>query len=374
MAKQVDIAPSSATGSLWLDKFVRHRVATMRGFPPGKTLDYLKKVADVPASDFVKLNSNENLYGCSPRVMKALCNLSTAHLYPDHTQNEFREMAAKYAGVSLDRIVGGSGGTQMIDLVLNVFIDDGDEVIFTVPSYEVFRTRLLVRGATVVDVPRDKDFNVNVADVKNAVTRKTKMIVLVNPNNPSGNLTPQKDVIEILELEVPVLIDEAYYEFCGETSVPLLDRYENAFVLRTFSKWAGLAGLRIGYGVFPPYLANQIWKTMPFFSTNAAASVAVRESFNDMDYLQGNVKKIIAERERMFAELQKISYLKPFPSKACFILCAVEGISTQTIDQKLQSKGILIRLPDSPLLKNCIRISVGKPEHTDALIHALKNL
>jgi histidinol-phosphate aminotransferase len=357
-----------------IEKFIRRQLAAIPSLLPGKTLDYLKKIADGPEGDYVKLNSNENLYGCSPRVMKALSNLSSAHLYPDHTQNEFRIMTARYAGVSPDHIVGASGGTQMIDLVLNMFIDDGDEVIFPVPSYEIFRTRLLIRGATVIDVPRDKEFNVNVTNIKKAVTSKTKMIVLVNPNNPTGNLTSQNDVIEMLELGFPVLIDEAYYEFCGETSLPLLNRYENVFLLRTFSKWAGLAGLRIGYGVFSPFFANQLWKTMPFFSTNTPALVAVRESFYDMDYLQGNVEKIINERARMLSKLQNISYLQPFPSKACFILCAVDGISPQVIDEKLQSKGILIRLPGSPFLKNHIRISIGKPEHTDALINILRNI
>ena len=108
--------------------------------------------------------------------------------------------------------------------------------------------------------------------------------------------------------------------------------------------------------------------------TDTAALVAVRESFNDMEYLQGNVAKIINERTRMLAELETISYLQPFPSKACFILCAVDGISPKVLDEKLQSKGILIRLHNSPLLNNCIRISIGKPEHTDTLIHILKNI
>jgi histidinol-phosphate aminotransferase len=374
MAQKADTALSSSTGSPWLDKYIRPHVAAVRGFLPGKTLASLKEVAEVSTDGFVKLNSNENLYGCSPKVIKALANLTDAHLYPDHAQNEFRELMARYAGVSPECIVGGSGGTQMMDLAMGVFVGAGDEVIFPVPSYGVYQFRLQVFGANVVAVPRNEDFSINVAKVKKAVTEKTKMIVLVNPNNPTGNLTPQEDIIEILDLGIPVLVDEAYYEFCGETVAPLLARYENVLVLRTFSKWAGLAGIRIGYGIFSPNVANQIWKIMPLFSVSAAGLVAARESLYDLDYLMSNVHKIVAERERMFAELQKISYLKPFPSKACFILCAVEGKDAKDIEQKLQSKGILIRLQGPPSFKNHIRISIGKPEHTDALLRVLKKL
>jgi len=145
-------------------------------------------------------------------------------------------------------------------------------------------------------------------------------------------------------------------------------------VLRTFSKWAGLAGLRIGYGIFPPEIADYLLRIKHPYNVNVAALVAVQESLKDIDYLMDRVKAIIAERERLFEELNKLKWLKPFPSQANFILCSVLNGKASELHQKLQNKGILVRYFNQPPLQDCIRISVGKPEHTDALIRALQEL
>ncbi|MBA7709953.1 Histidinol-phosphate aminotransferase [subsurface metagenome] len=221
---------------------------------------------------------------------------------------------------------------------------------------------------------RDENFAVNVEAVKAAISKKTKIIPLANPNNPTGTVMPREDILEILDTGLPVLVDEAYYEFSGETVAPLISRYKNLMVLRTFSKWAGLAGVRIGYGIFPVEIANYLLKIKPPYNVNVAALVAVQESLKDIDYLIGNVKVIINERERLFTELKKLKFLKPFPSQTNFILCSVVNGRASQIQQELQRKGILVRYFDKPLLRDCIRISVGKPEHTDILIKTLKEL
>jgi histidinol-phosphate aminotransferase len=173
---------------------------------------------------------------------------------------------------------------------------------------------------------------------------------------------------------VPVLVDEAYYEFSGETVVPLVSHYQNMMVLRTFSKWAALAGLRIGYGIFAPDMASYLLKVKPIYGVSVAATVAVRESLADIDYLMGNVKAIIVERERLFHELKKFEFLKPFPSRANFIFCHVLKGKATELCQALRSRGILVSSFNMPLLENSIRITVGKPEHTDALIRALQEI
>ncbi|MDP2916382.1 MAG: aminotransferase class I/II-fold pyridoxal phosphate-dependent enzyme, partial [Dehalococcoidia bacterium] len=195
-----------------------------------------------------------------------------------------------------------------------------------------------------------------------------------NPNNPTGTLIPKKDVMELAETGIPLVIDEAYYEFSRETALPLVSQYPNLIVLRTFSKWAGLAGLRVGYGFFPPKIADYLLKIKPPYNINAAALVAVRESLNDADYLLSTVKKMIAERDRLFTLLSKISFLKPVPSRANFILCAVLKGEAVIVQRELEEKGILTRYYDTPLLRNYIRFSVGKSEHTDILIKALREI
>jgi len=257
---------------------------------------------------------------------------------------------------------------------VRLFVSPGDEVIDCVPTFSIYSFSTRLCGGTLVEVPRGDDFTVDVPAVKKAVTRKTKLICLANPNNPSGTLMPQLDLLEILDTGLPVLVDEAYYEFSGETVAPLVGRRENLMVLRTFSKWAGLAGLRAGYGLFPEKIADYLLRIKMPYNVNVAALVAVAESFKDMDYLLGTVRLIVAERERLFGELKKVRWLRVYPSRANFILCEVLKGEAKNLRQKLQDKGILVRFFDTPRLRNFIRISVGKPEHTDALMKALREI
>ena len=148
--------------------------------------------------------------------------------------------------------------------------------------------------------------------------------------------------------------------------------WPNLMVLRTFSKWSGLAGLRVGYGVFPIEISNYMHGIRDPYNVNVAAQVAVRESFRDMDYLMGNVKKIIAERDRLADELGNIRWLKAYPSKSNFILCEVLEGNARELQQKLENMGILVRHYTEPRLINCLRFSVGRPEEDDILIGALK--
>ena len=322
----------------------------------------------------IKLDANENPYGCSPMVNQALATYPYLNIYPDSGQTELRKLLQEYTGIGAEHIVASGGSNQLIDLLTRLFVGSGDAVINCVPTFDMFRFSTQIHGGTVTEVPRDEYFAVNVKAVKAAINKKTKIIFLANPNSPTGNITPQKDILAIIDTGLPLLVDEAYYEFSGATVIPLVDRYENLMVLRTFSKWAGLAGLRIGYGIFPPKIAGHLHTMQIPYNVNMAAIVAVRESLKDIDYLRSSIKAIIAERERLFDKLNRMKSLKPFHSHANFILCSVLNGKANELQQKLENKGILVRYFDRPLLQNYIRISVGKPEHTDALIKALLEL
>ena len=357
-----------------MDKLIRPELVTLGGYSPHKSPDTLEGVVEVPVEKVIKLDANENPYGCSPRVRQALTEYSGWGIYPDAGQTRLRRQLQEYTGVDAGCIVAANGSGELLDDILCLLLEPGDEVINCIPAFDMYRTRTLINRGRLVNVPRDKDFNVNVSTVKAAVTPKTKIIILANPNSPTGAVTPKSDILELVATGVPVLVDEAYYEFCGETVAPLVSQYKNLMVLRTFSKWAGLAGLRVGYGIFPPEVAGYLLKIKLPYNVNLAALVAVRESLNDVDYLMERVKAIIAERERLFEELTKLKWLEPFPSQANFILCSVLNGSARELWQKLQKKGILVRYFDQPPLQDKIRISVGKPEHTDALIKVLREL
>jgi len=357
-----------------IDRLIRPDLVTFSGYTASTSPETLTGKVEVPVESIIKLDANENPYGCSPRVNQALATCSYLNIYPDDGQTRLRKLLEEYTSIDAGHIVAGSGSNQLIDLVLRLLITNGDEVINCVPTFGIYSFSTKLCGGALVEVPRDENFAVNVAAVKAAINKRTKMVFLANPNSPTGNITPQKDILEILDTGVPVLVDEAYYEFSGETVAPLVSQYENLMVLRTFSKWAGLAGLRVGYGLFPPKIADYLLRTKIPYNVNVAALVAVQESLKDLDYLLGRVRAIVAERERLFGELKKVKFLRPFPSQANFIFCSVLNGKASEIQQELQNKGILVRYFALPLLSNSIRISVGKPEHTDALIKALHEI
>ncbi|MFC1941424.1 histidinol-phosphate transaminase [Chloroflexota bacterium] len=357
-----------------MERLIRADLLASTGYAPCTSPETLEGKVGVPVENIIKLDANENPYGCSPRVNQALANYPYLNIYPDAGQTELRQLLERYTGVSAECIVTGNGSDELIDLILRLFVGVGDEVINCVPTFDMYRFSTQMCGGTLIEVPRDENFAIDVKAIKATIGEKTKVIFLANPNNPTGTIIPRDDVLEIIDTGLPVVVDEAYYEFSGRTVVPLFRQYKNLMVLRTFSKWAGLAGLRVGYGIFPPEIANYLLTIKPPYNVNMAAQVAVRESLKDADYLLGTVKKIIDERERLFGELEKIKWLKPFPSQTNFILCAVLIGEARELWQKLQAKGILVRYFDQPRLRNCIRISIGKPEHTDALIETLREL
>ena len=357
-----------------IEKFFRTDLVSFGGYSAATSPETLAGKTEVSPENIIKLDANENPFGCSPRVNMALSRFDNFSIYTDNDQNRLRRQLSGLTGVDARHIVAGGGSNQLIDLLLRLFVSPGDEVINCVPTFGIYSFSTELCAGKLVSVPRDVNFDVDVAAVKSAVTPKTKMICLANPNNPTGNLIPRQDILELLDTGIPLMLDEAYYEFSGETLAPLVGKFENLIILRTFSKWAGLAGLRVGYGLFPARVADYLLTIKIPYNVNVAALVAVEESLKDMDYLMETVKKIIAERERLFIELRKISWLKTYPSKANFILCELLKGDAKNLRQKLQDKGILVRYFDQPRLKNFIRISVGKPEHTDTLIKTLQDI
>ena len=357
-----------------MEKLIRPDLLAFGGYSAATSPETLEGKVSVPVEDIIKLDANENPYGCSPRVNQALGSYRSFNIYPDDGQERIRKLLAGYAGIDARHIVVASGSNRLIDLLLRLLISPGDGVINCVPTFGIYSFSAALCGANVVDVPRDKDFAVDVGAVKAAISKKTKVIFLASPNNPSGTAIPREDILELVDTGVPVLVDEAYYEFYGDTVAALVGEYDNLVVLRTFSKWAGLAGLRVGYGLFPALIADYLLRIKIPYNVNVAALVAVEESLKDIDYLMDRVKAIVAERDRLFAELKKVAWLSPIPSVANFILCRVLRGKAIELHQKLRDKGILVRYFDQPLLKDYIRVSVGTPAHTDTLVRTLREI
>jgi len=357
-----------------IEKLIRKELLSFGGYSAAASPEVLEGRIDVAAKDMIKIDANENPYGCSPRVNKALARYAQFNIYPDDGQEKLRKLLSGYAGVDAKYIVAGNGSNQLIDLLIRLLVNPGDEIINCTPTFGIYSFSAKLCNGVLVEVPRDEAFNIDVAKVKAAITTKTKLIFVTNPNNPTGNLTPEKDLIELLDTGVPIVVDEAYYEFSRKTVVPLMSKYENLIVLRTLSKWAGLAGLRIGYGLFPPVIADFILRIKIPYNVNVAAIIAVEESLKDKDYLMASVQRLIDERQRLLDQVQKINWLTVYPTQSNFILCRIRNIDAGNLHKQLQLKGILVRYFDQPRIKDCIRFSVGKPEHTDALIKTLREI
>ena len=201
-----------------------------------------------------------------------------------------------------------------------------------------------------------------------------KVVFLTSPNNPSGNCITEEDVLSLLEEDILLVIDETYFEFSGQTFAHLVPERSNLVVLRSLSKWAGLAGLRIGYGIMDPKLLELLMDIKQPYNINAAAEVALMASLNHRGYLMRNVNAVVQERARLFSMLARIHGIDPRPSQGNFLLCNIaDGKATQVF-QALARRGIFVRYFNAPRLRDSLRISVGRPEHTDALVEALEEI
>jgi histidinol-phosphate aminotransferase len=357
-----------------IKKLIRPELVTMKSYVPIEPTEVLSQRAGLPSSKVMKLDGNENPYGCSPKVYQALATYPYYHNYPDPEQRELRKALEEYTGLGRQHIVCGMGSDDLIDLILRLFLKSGDEVINCPPTFGMYPFSTDVCGGKIVDVPRTEDFAIDMAGIKKALTRRTKVIFVASPNNPTGNITTEKEIVELIDTGKIVVVDEAYFEFSNVTVANLVPSYLNLIVLRTFSKWAGLAGLRLGYGFFPVEIADYLMKIKQPYNANAAAQAAVLASLADIEYLRANVAKIVMERGRLFGKLKELDWLKPYPSSGNFILCSLPEGKAKEIWQQLRKKGIFVRYFDTPGLKDCLRISVGRPEDTDALIEALRTL
>jgi histidinol-phosphate aminotransferase len=229
--------------------------------------------------------------------------------------------------------------------------------------------------------PRLANFDLDVAATIASLRDDTKLIMVCSPNNPTGNYAPRRDIEALLETGRIVVVDEAYIEFGGEealadSSITLVPERENLVVLRTFSKWAGLAGMRLGYGAFPVWLVPHVRKLQLPFEVNLAAHIAAHETLADLPFLQERICLIISERERLFQMLSTYSFLRAYPSRGNFVLFEIidPGLPLAELRRQMEAHGILIRYFRTPDLARHARITVGTPEHTDAIAHVLDEI
>nr|MDO8134727.1 histidinol-phosphate transaminase [Candidatus Njordarchaeum guaymaensis] len=331
-------------------------------------------------SDFARMMGNESPYPPSPKVKEAMnATFNQLGWYPDSSYFELREALSSYTGLPSANIMVADGSTELIDLISHSFIETGDEAILSIPTYTVYRMRLRVAGAKIVELPKLKpDFRYDVDSILRNVNPRTKIIVVIRPDNPIGNIVPEEDVRKILDCGATVVVDEAYYEFCGKTLTHLIDKYDNLILLRTLSKAFSLAGLRIGYALTNVKIIKYLERARPAFMVSLLAEKIAVAALKDREYARRNVENIVKGREFLLKEFAEIKGLKPYPSEANFILLKIENakLPVGKIMMGLMKQGILVRdyTDVKGLPGEYVRITASKMEDNLKCVKALREL
>lgn len=352
-------------------RLIRPDFEDLDEYTPVKPLAVLAAEIGVPVDRIVKLDANENLYGPIPEIREAVAN-ADLHIYPDPGQHALREAIAQYVGVEPEQVVAGAGADDLIDVLLRLV--QPESVVDVPPTFGMYSFLAKINGARVVEAARLDRFRPDLPAIADCVADGASIVFLASPNNPTGSALVREEIAALARLEAFIVIDEAYIEFGGESAVPLIARHPNLVVLRTFSKWAGLAGLRVGYSVSSPDVARMLMQLKQPYNVNVAADVAAREALKHRGRIFETVKCIVAERERMAKAVSALGWLNAVPSEANFVLFKVCDRSASDVAATLRRQGVLIRHYNRPGLRGYIRISAGRPEDTDRLLEALRAL
>lgn len=328
----------------------RQIVSDMDSYVPGRSQDEIAAEFGLKKEDIIKLGSNENPWGPSPKAIEAIKNeLDSINRYPESQLKELVHLAADYSDVKDSQvIIGGDGADEIIDVLAKTFIEPGDEFIVPLPSYMYYEYLLQQYGANPVYAKWDLDKNVlDIDSIFECISSKTKMIFLCSPNNPTGTLIEKADLVKIASEnpDILIVIDEAYFEYSEVTNKGLIDEYDNIFIIRTMSKVLGLAGMRIGYGLACEEIIEYMHRIKPVFSLTRLSYVAAVNTFKDKDYIEKSIKDGIESRDYLIDELSKIESLNVFPSKSNFILIGVKdtGYTAAEITCEFMKRGIIVR-------------------------------
>jgi histidinol-phosphate aminotransferase len=326
----------------------------------------------------IRLDMNESPYGPSPKAQAAIAAFVTTHRYPDFDQWALRDAIAAYTGVEAEQIFCGAGADDVLNLLAQATLEPGDNIVISEPTFGVYRAQANLRGATTVNVPLDDEFQMNVPGILEAIDDRTKYVVICTPNNPTGNDLNRVDIDRIVQ-EAPclVVIDEAYAEFSGTTYADYPDRFQNAIVFKTMSKFAGMAGMRVGYGIVPKSMAPHMENIVqPCHNVSLISAETAIASLNDLDYLDGIVARIVASRDELAANLREIPGVEPYPSSTNFLLVKLPVADAQPVVEELGKRGILVRHFGNPALglTSCLRVTIGFPEENERFLNELADI
>ena len=355
--------------------FARKSLDLVTPYKPGGTIEEFKR--DSGLKKIIKLASNENAKGPSPKALKAIWkSLKELHRYPDSDCFLLKKKLASRLGVKESMITVGNGSDEIILLALRAFVGEGDEVVIANPTFLIYEVASRVAGAKVVEVPL-RNFRYDLPRMKEAVTSKTRMVFVANPDNPTGSYVKREEVEEFLK-ELPkgvlVFFDEAYFEFVEENDYPDTRKYLSKhpeIMTRSFSKAYGLAGIRVGYGVSNPEITDYLNRVREPFNVNSLAQSAALAALEDREHLEKTRKMVREGRRFLYRHFDELG-LRYVPSQTNFILVnAGEG---RTLYEKLLKFGIVVRDMSAWKLDAFVRVTIGTHEENKRLVQVLKKI
>jgi len=318
----------------------------------------------------LRLDMNENTSGCSPRVLARLHKIrsTTIALYPDRERAE--NLLAKFLARSASQLLLTNGADEAIDLLCRAFLEPEDELVVVTPTFSMYEIFAGGAGAKVVKIPAGPDFSFPRADVLAAINPRTRIVVITNPHNPSGAVVSDDDILAVARnaRDAAVLVDEAYYDFYGQSMMNAIGSVPNLFVARTFSKAYGLAGMRLGVLAGPTQHISMIRRMASPFNINVFAVECMEEALNDQQFVNDYVSQVRATRE-WFREQALAMGFQCWPSQANFVLVNL-GDHKEAILRQMDEWHIALR--DRQDCPGCVRISIGKQEEMEVLLMALR--
>ncbi|MDD4749704.1 MAG: histidinol-phosphate transaminase [Methanosarcinaceae archaeon] len=354
-------------------ELIKKEIFSIAEYVPGKSIEEIAAGYGLDPGKIIKLGSNENPLGPSPAAVEALCReASKVNLYPSADARELRIALSKYTGLPLSNLVAsGPGMDGLLDGLCRLLIEKGDEVIIPTPTFAYYELPARACGGKAVFVPREADYSVVPEKILAAESKRTKLIFLCSPNNPSGNSLSEGKLRQILEnTKALVFVDEAYVEFASRNFAALVLEYDNLIIGRTFSKAFGLAGLRLGYGLLPEWLLREYLRVATPFNVSLPAQKAGIAALSDQKHLIKSIELVQKGRVNLINALP----FKVYPSEANFVLVDVAPLKSKTVVEALLKKGIIVRSCDSfrAAGDTLIRVTVGTPEQNEKLIEAFK--
>ncbi len=358
-----------------IKKLAREEILKIKTYIPGNPIEEIKR--EYGLKEVVKLSSNENSLGASPKAVKIIKkNLTDIYRYPDANCFYLKQKLASFLNISSNQLIIGNGSDEIIVLTLRAFINPQDEVIIAEPTFLIYEIQARINQAKIVKVSL-KNFKYDLNKIREAITDKTKIIFIANPDNPTGTYVTEKEVdkfLKTLPRNLIVYFDEAYYEFGKEESgYPDVLKYlnrNNIIITRSFSKAYGLAGLRVGYGVSNPIIISFLNKVKEPFNVNSLAQCAAVSALDDSDFLKKTVQTCKDDKKYLYQNFERLG-LNFVHSATNFVLVNVKTDTKKLAEQMLR-KGVIVRDMGAWKLDSFIRVTVGSFEENRRFIQVFE--